>query len=179
VALQAINSQNAENPPKTRNGVIIVDHHHTTMFVENKRITISKLVNSEISKSISENEHTFVFKSDDSNDLYLTSKDTTDKFLVDCGSTTHIVNKDINFVTTDQSFKLEEHFIELADGSKSNNLAKKKGTVSISLLTTDGKTVNARLENVLYVPLFPQCIFSVQVATRKGAKVNFDGDHAR
>ena len=123
-------------------------------------------------------EHTYVFKVGDADDnLYLTS-DNTEKFLVDCGATTHIVNKDEYFVTTDKAFKPEEHFIELADGSKSNNLAKKKGTVSISLHDTNGNIVDVKLENVLYVPSFPQCIFSVQAATRKGAKVNFDGDHA-
>ena len=148
--------------------------HNDNVCRKQQQLHSSKMVNSE---TANENEHTYVFKINDNNALYLTSED-TDKFLVDCGATTHIVNKDTNFVETDQSFKPEEHFIELADGSKSNNLAKKKGTVSISLRSTDGKIVNATLENVLYVPSFPQCIFSVQAATKKGAKVNFDGDHA-
>jgi hypothetical protein len=44
------------------------------------------------------------------------------------------------------------------------------------LRTSDSKIVKATLENVLYVPSFPQSIFSVRAATDKGAKVVFDGD---
>jgi len=83
----------------------------------------------------------------------------TDRFLVDCRATTHIVNRDANFVEIDNSFRPDQHYI---DGSKSNNLAKKKGTVPISFQSSDGKIVIIKLENVLYVPSFPQCIFSVQ-----------------
>ncbi len=46
---------------------------------------------------------------------------------------THIVNKDDNFIGVDPSIKPEEHFIELAVGTGANNVAKKRGTVSISL----------------------------------------------
>lgn len=66
----------------------------------------------------------------------------------------------------------------MADESKANNIAKKRGTILISLLSSEGKSYKIKLENVLYVPSFPQCIFPVQAATPKGAKVNFDGDHA-
>ena len=59
----------------------------------------------------------------------------------------------------------------------SNNVAKKKGTIQITFYTTDGKPVKMKLEDVLYVPSFPQCIFSVRSATGKGAKVNFEGNH--
>lgn len=120
-----------------------------------------------------DDNHSYAFKVND--DLYLETEE-NEKFLVDCGATTHIVNFD-NFITTDKSFKPEEHFIELANGSMSNNVAKKKGTVQITFYTTDGKPVKIKLEDVLYVPSFPQCIFSVRSATVKGAKVNFEGNH--
>ena len=42
--------------------------------------------------------------------------------------------------------------------------------------TSDNKIVKATLENTLYVPSFPQSIFSVRRALEKGAKVIFDGD---
>ena len=102
----------------------------------------------------------------------------SDRFLVDCGATTHIVNTDSNFINIDTAFRPDQHFIELADGSRSNNIAKKKGTVLISLLSSEGKTVKVKLENVLYIPSFPQCIFSVQAATKKGAQVKFNNDCA-
>ena len=70
-------------------------------------------------------------------------------FLVDCGATTHIVNKDDNFIYIDPSFNPEEHFVELADGTRSNNVAKKRGTVSIVLRSADGSTAKATIENAL------------------------------
>ena len=88
------------------------------------------------------------------------------------------MNTNSNFIDIDKTFRLNKDFIKLADGSRSNNLAKKKGTVSISLQSSDGKIVSAKLDNVLYVPSFPQCIFSAQASKKKGAKVNFDDDRA-
>ena len=118
-----------------------------------------------------DDNHSYAFKVND--DRYLETEE-NEKFLVDCGATTHIVNFD-NFITTDKSSKPEEHFIKLVNGSMSNNVAKKKGTIQITFYTTDGKPVKIKLEDVLYVPSFPQCIFSVRSATGKGAKVNFEG----
>ena len=61
-----------------------------------------------------------------------------------------------------------------ADGSKANNVAPmKKGTVKITLNTSEGKSVNTELENPLYVAYYPQDIFSVQVSTEKGTTVFF------
>ncbi len=121
------------------------------------------------------NGHSFVFTVADEDELFLhTNQD--GQFLVDTGATTHIVNRDENFVYVDQSFAPEKHVVELADGSRSNNVAEKKGTVEISLCTSEGKTVKVTLENTLYIPHYPQCIFSVRAATNKGAKVNFVDD---
>ena len=74
---------------------------------------------------------------------------------------------------------LETHFIELADGSKANNVALKKDTVEISLCDSFGNISVATLEDTLYVPSYPQNIFSVQAATAKGACVNFFSDSAQ
>ena len=99
-------------------------------------------------------------------------------FLVDCGATTHIVNSDENFIYEDTSFNPADHFVELADGTRSNNVAKKRGTVSVLLQSFNGSIVKATLGNALYIPTYHQCIFSVQAATRKRAKVKFEGDSA-
>ena len=93
-------------------------------------------------------------------------------FLVDCGATTHIVDKDENFIYVNPSFKPEEHFIELADGTRANNVVK-RGTIAISMRTANGNIVQATLENALFIPTYPQCIFSVQAATKRGATVHF------
>ena len=66
----------------------------------------------------------------------------------------------------------------MADGTRSNNVAKKRGTFVISIRNQNGNFVTATLENTLYIPSYPQCIFSVQAATQKGAKVNFKDDSA-
>ena len=67
-------------------------------------------------------EHDFAFCV--SEDDYLL-KVSENSILVDCGATTHIINDDSLFVYTDKSNIPEEHFIELADRSRTNNIVKK------------------------------------------------------
>ena len=69
-------------------------------------------------------------------------------FLVDTGATTHIVNKDVGFINYDESFDPKEHHIELADGSRTNNVAKKRGTLTINLRTINGDVISATLNDV-------------------------------
>lgn len=76
-----------------------------------------------------EDEHSYAFKLKDVN-FQLPCDET---FLVDCGATTHIDNKEDCFIDFDESFDPGKHFIELANGEKSNNVAKKRGTVVIYL----------------------------------------------
>ena len=72
-------------------------------------------------------------------------------FLVDCSVTTHIVNYHSNLISIDDNFNPEGHFIELADGMRSNNVAK-KGMIVISLRTKEGNLVKVTLENTLFIP---------------------------
>lgn len=83
-----------------------------------------------------------------------------------------------NFTCFDERSDLEKHFIELADGTNANNITPKSGNVEVTLNTSTGKTVCVDLENVLFVPSYPQDIFSVQAATEKGATVVFRPDSA-
>ena len=121
----------------------------------------------------SDGEHSFqyMFKVEDNNSLYLETDN--NRLLVDCGATTHIVNHDSNFISEDPSFIPADHFIELADGSRSNNIALKRGSILVKLHSKEGRAVNVKLENVLYIPSYPQNIFSVQSATKRGASVKF------
>ena len=101
-------------------------------------------------KAVDDNaEHSFIFKVSD-DEMYLAVDNET--FSVDCGATTHIVNKDENFIHVNPSFKPEEHFIELADGTQANNVAKKRVTVAVSMRTENGNIVQATLENALFIP---------------------------
>ena len=89
--------------------------------------------------------------------------------LVDCGATTYIVNDLAQFICFDKDFNPDEHYIELADGSRSNNIALKKGIAKVTLQGTNGKACNIGLEGCLYIPRYKQNIFSVHAATEKGA----------
>ena len=101
-----------------------------------------------------------------------------DMLLVDCGAKAHIVTDKSKFVRFDESFKPERHYIELANGEKTNNIALKRGEVKVHFTDINGKHVEAIMKNVLYVPSFPQDIFSVQAAVDKGASMTFQPDSA-
>ena len=145
---------------------------HTDKACRRKpRDSTVKHVNSD---GVNSDFHDFTFKVDDFND----DVSQVNTLLVDCGATTHVVNDVSKFADFDAQFNPEKHFIELADGTKANNVALKRGTVNLSLNTADGKRVNAELQDALYVPSYPQDIFSVQAATEKGATVVFHPDSA-
>ena len=114
--------------------------------------------------------HHFAFKI---NDEDVTIKGSAHTFLVDCGATTHIVNDRSCFIDTDPTFKSSDHYIELADGTTVNGIAKEKGTIMTQFRTSDNVFVDVKLRDVLYIPNFPQCIFSVKSATTHGCKVVF------
>ena len=100
----------------------------------------------------------------------------TDRFLVDSGATKHVTNDDSRFISTDNDFKPHNHVIELADGSTATGVAIKKGTIEIALQNSEGKVVFGTLDNVLYVPSYPQNIFSVKAALRNKSSVHFNSD---
>ena len=60
-------------------------------------------------------------------------KNGSEKFLVDCGATSHILNNKDLFISFDQTFQPENHYIELADGRRSNQLAKLRGDARITI----------------------------------------------
>ncbi|KAL4005186.1 hypothetical protein ACER0C_004899 [Sarotherodon galilaeus] len=98
--------------------------------------------------------------------------------LVDCGATTHMINDATKFKTVDKNFKPENHVIELADGTKVKGMAKMRGDAEIYILDSEGRQVKTRLKQALFVPSFPQNIFSVKAATANGAELHFkNGDN--
>ena len=118
--------------------------------------------------------HSFMFSAFDESD----DKSCVNSLLVDCGATSHVINDASKFVSYNKQFDPDKHFIELADGTKSNNVALEKGNVKVKLNTADGRTVAAELQDALYVPSYPQNIFSVQAATEKGAIITFGPNFA-
>ena len=91
-------------------------------------------------------------------------------FLVDCGATTHISNDESKFVSFQDDFDGSKHKIELADGTK-GTFALKRGKVLILIKDNDNQVRELYLDDVLFIPSFPQNIFSVKAAAEKGAKV--------
>ena len=108
---------------------------------------------------------------------FLTCADTTtsysDKLLVDCGATCHIINDKNYFICYDEEFDPDKHFIELADGRRSNTLATARGTAKFTVLDSNGISRNVTLKNALLAPTFPTSLFSVRAATDCGAEVIF------
>ena len=107
-------------------------------------------------------EHSFVFETNAHASERATGK--ANALLVYCGATTHIINDESKFNRVDDNFTPDKHYIELADGTRSNNVALKRGDVEITIMDTTGKLVNASLKNALYIPTYPQNIFSGNVS---------------
>ena len=95
---------------------------------------------------------------------------------MDTGATAHIITDKSKFLTFVETFKSSDHYLELADGSRTNGLVQGKGNARVMLEDVRGQQQHIILEKALYVPSFNQDIFSVQGATGKGATVHFSKD---
>ena len=90
--------------------------------------------------------------------------------MVDTGATSHIITKDI-LQNCDETFDPNNHYMELADGSRKNNLVQKVGDAEVILRDDTGRPVKAILKGALYIPSYPHDIFSVKAATKNGAEI--------
>ena len=127
----------------------------------------SRYVNSDVNGD-SGGCHSFVFLSTEE-----TPNNPKNTLLVDCGATAHIITDQSYFVGYDRNFQKANHFIELADGTRSNNVALKRGNAVMMLTDVKGRKVEATLQNALYIPSYPCNIFSVKAATDHGATIKF------
>lgn len=93
--------------------------------------------------------------------------------MVDTGATSHIVTDERKFQHFDEHFEPRKHVLELADGVRASGIALKRGAAKVWLRDNTGREVETELAGALYVPSFPQDIFSVKAATSKGATVIF------
>ena len=92
--------------------------------------------------------------------------------LVDTGATAHFLNDKSKFLKFDRDFKPENHYIELADGSRACGVVSAKGRAKIILHDVEGVAHEVFLEGALYIPSYRQNIFSVQSAINKGGAIN-------
>ena len=155
--------------------------HTDRACYKRKRIDQAKQARETDEKS--REEHTFVFAADGRYTDDDTRKQKGDgctevSLLVDSGASSHIVNKEEYFISYDNTFKPEKHYIELADGSKSVNTAEKKGTASLTFVDENGIERKSILSDTLYIPSYPMSIFSVPAALEAEASVTFQAENS-
>ena len=118
--------------------------------------------------------------SDDKKDTLFAFKVTVDNFnsaiessfLVDIGATANIINGKSNFLKFEDEFKPENHYKELADGSRLCGVESAKGRAKVVLHDVEGVAHEVFLEDALYKPNYSQNIFSVQAAIGRASAVN-------
>lgn len=93
--------------------------------------------------------------------------------MVDTGATSHIVTDIKKFKSFNDSYKSETHCVELADGTLCRGVAQRKGDAEVFLIDSKGRRCQTTLRGVLFIPSYPQDIFSVRSATSSGARVIF------
>ncbi len=85
----------------------------------------------------------------------------------------HNITDIAKFHRFDRSFQASTHCVELADGIRCNGVAKNRGDAFICLVDSRGQRFKTILRNALYIPIYPQDIFSVKAATSNRATVIF------
>ena len=95
------------------------------------------------------------------------------KILVDSGASAHVVLDLKKFIRTDKNFVPKKHFMELADGSQSNDVVVAKGDANYTLCDSNGQKHDVILKNALCIPSYTQDIFSVRKATEQGSSIKF------
>ena len=93
--------------------------------------------------------------------------------MVDTGATSHIITDIAKFKKFDDKFQAETHCVELADGTRCKGIAEHRGDAEVCLIDSRGQRHNKTLRQALYIPSYPQDIFSVKAATARGATVIF------
>ncbi|GAA6074253.1 chromodomain-helicase-DNA-binding protein 1-like isoform X1, partial [Tachysurus ichikawai] len=96
--------------------------------------------------------------------------------MVDTGATSHIITDIIMFKSFDSTFRPETHSVELADSTRCNGVAQRRGNAEVSLIDGRGQQRKAVFKDAFFVPPYPQSIFSVKAATASGATVVFKED---
>ena len=120
-------------------------------------------------KAAAEEDSSFVFKINDRPQRTVESK----RSMIDTGATSHIIKDIERFKNVDDAFQHDNHFIELADGTKTNWVALKRGDAEICLVNANGNKESVTLKGALFIPSYPQDIFSVMSASPNGAAITF------
>ena len=158
---------------------------HNTSECRKGNSTKSTSVSAEA--KFSGDSHSFLFKANSCTDDDTSQTDSDNcnnvvfkmnNLLVDCGATSHIITDSSKFIEFDRNFNPSHHYIELADGSRTNGVAHGRGTAKVLLYDVNGSPQDVFLSNALYVPSYKHDLFSVQAATENGVSVNFSPNYA-
>ena len=120
-------------------------------------------VNQASKKTDQDIEYSFVFESNTHVDETVSGKPTSGKpntLLVDCGATAHIIIDMSRLTKFDDTLNPDKHFIELANGTRANNVALRRGDVDITIVDSTGTPVKATWRNALFIPSYPQHTYS-------------------
>ena len=97
----------------------------------------------------------------------------TSNLLLETGATSHIIVDRKDFISVDENFNVDNHIIELADGSRTN-VVQGKGNTKVNLCVVNGNVQDIIVNTALYIPSYDQNIFSVSTAVDKGACISIN-----
>ena len=95
------------------------------------------------------------------------------RIMVDTWAISHIIKDIERCKNFDDSFQSNNHFIELADGTKTNGVSLKRSDAEICQVNANGNKESVTLKGALSIPSYPQDIFSVKSATANRAAITF------
>ena len=98
----------------------------------------------------------------------------TQGILIDTGASCHILSDKSYFKNFNAKFVPSENYLEMADGSRRNDLIKGKGDAIIPLYDESGIQRNFILKSALYVPSFNKNIMSLYNAVQDRVQFNFN-----
>ena len=84
----------------------------------------------------------------------------------------HIIKDISKFKTSDDSFQPDNHFIELAGGTRTKDVTLKRGDAEVCLVDMDGNHVTVSQKGTLYIPLYPQSILFCYICHGKRGDFN-------
>ena len=123
-----------------------------------------------------EDTHNFIFQA--SMQPPRVKKAGTSALLVDSGASVHIMTDKCKFIRFNKDFEPDKQIMQMADGSRETGTVLCKGDASVLLYDVNGEPKEMIMKDALYIPSYKFDILSVQAATRKGVRVNFEPDHA-
>lgn len=78
--------------------------------------------------------------------MFLSDNVKRNRLMVDCRATSHLITEMNNFTRFDETLNPESHYMELADGTRTNNVVLKQGDAEVLLQDSEGKSIKITLK---------------------------------